>query len=78
MEGLTKPAITRLARRAGVKCMADDCTDALRALMAMKLDDIIRSAMIINGQKNTKTLMPEDIYCSLEIGGINMAKTSEC
>ena len=39
-QGFTKPAITRLARRAGVKSMSDDCVDVVRSMIALKLDEM--------------------------------------
>ena len=30
METITKPSLTRIARRAGVKSLSDDCFDAIR------------------------------------------------
>ena len=73
----TKPALTRLARRAGIKSMADDCIDPLRHLIAMKCDEIIYAASIVNSERNTVTLMPDDIYESLALTGMNVARTQE-
>ena len=76
-KGFTKPAITRLARRAGVKSMSDDCVIPIRNLIGMELDKILQIAVIVNQQHSTKTIMPDDIYDALTILGTNVAKTEE-
>ena len=76
-KGFTKPAITRLARRAGVKSMSDDCIVPLKHLVAMKLDEILSTTLVVNSQHATKTIMPEDVYEALSLCGINVARTEE-
>ena len=76
-KGFTKPAITRLARRAGVKSMSDDCINPIRNLIAMELDKILQTTLIVNQQHSTKTIMPEDVYDALSLYGIHVAKTEE-
>tara|TARA_B100001540_G_scaffold312789_1_gene334511 strand:+ start:771 stop:1025 length:255 start_codon:yes stop_codon:yes gene_type:complete len=76
-KGFTKPAITRLARRAGVKSMSDDCTDVIRSLIAMRLDEILRSTVAINEQSSTKTIMVDDIYTAMQFSGLNVAKSDD-
>ena len=75
--GLTKPAITRLARRAGVKSMSDECVGPVRNLVAMKLDELLSNAVIVNSQHTTKTIMEDDIYEALAFMNINVARTEE-
>ena len=76
-KGFTKPAITRLARRAGVKSMSDDCIIPLKHLVAMKLDEVLSTTLIVNSQHATKTIMPDDVYEALSLCGINVARTEE-
>lgn len=76
-KGFTKPAITRLARRAGVKSMSDDCIVPLKHLVAMKLDEVLSTTLIVNSQHATKTIMPDDVYEALALCGINVARTEE-
>lgn len=75
--GFTKPAITRLARRAGVKSMSDDCVDVVRSLVAMKLNELLTTTLVINEQSSTRTIMPEDVYAALHFNGINVAKSDD-
>ena len=75
--GFTKPAITRLARRSGVKSMSDDCVDTIRSLIGVELNEIIRIAVIMNEQNSTRTVMTDDIYNALHFLNINLAKTED-
>jgi histone H3/H4 len=77
MEHITKPSVTRLARRAGVKSMSDECFDTTREIMGEKLKEIINVALIVNSEHQTKTLMPEDVYQTLRILGHNVAQSTE-
>ena len=75
--GFTKPSITRLARRAGVKSMSDDCVDTIRSLIGVELNEIIRMAVILNEQNSTKTVMTDDIYNALKFLNKNVARSDE-
>jgi histone H3/H4 len=75
--GLTKPAIIKLARRAGVKSVSEDCYDTIRNLIGMKLNEIIRSILITNDTHNTKTIMTSDVYKTLELLGYNITESTE-
>ena len=77
MEHITKPSITRLARRAGVKSLSDDCYNSIRNLVETKLSDIINVALVVNSEHNTKTLMPEDIYEAFYMNGYNITQSSD-
>jgi histone H3/H4 len=77
MEHITKPSITRLARRAGVKSVSDDCYNSVRSLVELQLQDIILAALVVNSEHNTKTLMPEDIYEALRLKGYHVAQSHD-
>jgi histone H3/H4 len=77
MEDITKPSITRLARRAGVKSVSDDCFHAIRQLIANKLDHLILAALIVNSEHQTKTLMADDVYDSFSILGENVTQSGD-
>jgi histone H3/H4 len=77
MESITKPSLTRLSRKAGVKSVSDESFDTIREIMDKKILDIIRTSIIINSENLTKTLMPTDIYTSIKITGTNIAQSSE-
>jgi histone H3/H4 len=77
MENITKPSITRLARRAGVKSLSDDCYNNIRNIVNTQLSDIIVAVLVVNSEHNTKTLMPEDVYEALRLRGHNVTQSSD-
>jgi histone H3/H4 len=77
MENITKPSITRLARRAGVKSLSDECYNNIRNIVHTQLTNIIIAALVVNSEHNTKTLMPEDIYEALRLRGHNVTQSTE-
>lgn len=77
MEDITKPSITRLARRAGVKSVSDECFSPIRLLIAGHLDELVRAALVVNSEHQTKTLMSDDVYDSLELIGSNVTHSSD-
>lgn len=74
---LTKPSITRLARRAGIKSISDECFNSIRGLLTQHLNNIVRNALVINSVNQTKTLMPEDVYEALATMGENLAQSHD-
>lgn len=77
MEDITKPSITRLARRAGVKSVSEDCFNSIRHLIANRMDELILAALIVNSEHQTKTLMSEDVYDAFSIIGHNVTQSSD-
>ena len=43
MQNITNPSITRLARKAGVKSMSNDCYDSIREIAEKELEDIVNT-----------------------------------
>lgn len=76
-KGFTKPALTRLARRAGVKSMSEDCVETLRNVMYLKLTELLTTMEIVNRQNNTKTMMPQDFFGATEFMGKNVARNED-
>ena len=77
MEDITKPSITRLARRAGVKSVSDDCFHAIRHIIDGRLNELVNAALIVNSEHQTKTLMSDDVYDALSILGNNVTHSNE-
>ena len=77
MEFITKPSITRIARKAGVKSISDDCYATIYKTVDEMLNDIIKTSVIMNNEQNTKTLMIDDIYKSFILNGYNVARSSD-
>lgn len=77
MEGITRPSITRLARKAGVKSVSDDCFVVIRQIIENRLDEIINISVIVNSEHQTKTMMVNDIYDALGLIGNNIAQSND-
>jgi histone H3/H4 len=76
-ESITKPSITRIGRRSGVKSMTEDCVDVIRHLIHSKLYEIMDVVLVINSERKTKTIMVEDIYEALKLMGHKVAESSD-
>ena len=74
---MTRPSITRLARRAGVKSISEECFISIRALVSQKIHNIIKNALVINSEHQTKTLMADDIYEALALLGENLTQSHD-
>jgi histone H3/H4 len=77
MEKITKPSINRLAKRAGVKSLSEDCYDTIRNLIGMELNNIIKTCIIVNSQNQTKTIMVKDLYNALHLLNHNVTESTE-
>ena len=74
---ITKPSITKLSRRAGVKSLSDDCFDVIRKIIDNKLNEIIKTTVTVNSQHNTKTIMTNDVYDALRLLHHNVTQSSD-
>jgi histone H3/H4 len=77
MENLPKPSITRLARKAGIKSLSDECHNTVRALVADILKKTSSNIFIVNSEHQTKTIMVDDVYEALRLMGHNVTESSE-
>jgi histone H3/H4 len=77
MDFITKPSLTRIARKAGVKSMSEDCYPTIYNTIDKMLNDIILTGLIMNDEQNNKTFMLDDLYKAFALNGFNVAKTSE-
>jgi histone H3/H4 len=74
---LTRPSITRLARKAGIKSVSEECFEEIRDLIRNKLTSLLKIILIVNSERQTKTLMPDDIYEALKLSGENIAESHD-
>lgn len=77
MDKIAKPGLTRLARQAGVKSMADDCHVDIKQILENTLRDVIDNMMVVNSEHHTKTVMVDDVYGGLSLMGYNVSQSSE-
>lgn len=76
MEHFKKPAITRIARRAGIKNISDESYNTVRNLILDRLTNLLETAFIVNEQTNTKTLMVADVVEALRLGGVVLCRST--
>lgn len=67
MDYLTKSSIAKISKRAGVKSISEECNEKIRKIIESKLDEIVDTMIIINSEHNTKTIMTNDVYDSLQL-----------
>ncbi|KAL7823032.1 histone-fold-containing protein [Trichoderma gracile] len=69
IQGITKPAIRRLARRGGVKRISATIYDEMRKVLKIFLEDVLRDACTYVEYRNAKTVTVEDVLHSLRRRG---------
>lgn len=71
--GITKPAIVRILRRAGIKRINGLVYEEVRGILKQWLQNILRDMIIIMNYARRKTLETKDLSEALEIRGIMLA-----
>lgn len=69
IQGITKPAIRRLARRGGVKRISGEIYEETRARLKMNLERVIRDAVTYAEHAKRKTVTVLDVVYSLKRSG---------
>lgn len=77
MADFTKPSILRLARRAGIKNLSDECYDPIRSLIGLEIEEVIRTAVHLSDIKGTKTMSIDDVHEAIRLLGKNVAKSED-
>eukprot|EP00536_Pseudo-nitzschia_multiseries_P009953 jgi/Psemu1/24612/gm1.24612_g len=67
--GITKPAIRRLARRAGVKRMSGLIYEETRKVLKAFLEDLVRDAVTYTEHARRKTVTAKDVVYALKRQG---------
>jgi len=75
-ELITKPSITRLARRSGIKSMSEECVETIRKKACDKLREVLCGIRVVNSERQTKTVMVDDVYDALRMLGYNVTESS--
>ena len=65
IDGISKPALRRLARRGGVKCQSGLIYEEVRSVLKTFLERIIRDAVTYCEHARRRTIQPVDIVCAL-------------
>lgn len=69
VNGITKPAIRRLARRGGVKRISATIYDEARVALKNHLEEILRDCVIYVEYRNAKTVTVHDVIHALRRKG---------
>lgn len=69
IEGITKPAIRRLARRGGVKRISAFIYDDTRAVLKSFLESVVRDAITYTEHARRKTVTAMDVVFALKRQG---------
>ena len=69
IQGITKPAIRRLARRGGVKRISGLVYEEIRVVLKIFLENVIRDAIHYTEHANRKTVTAMDVVYSLKRQG---------
>jgi len=69
IQGITKPAIRRLARRGGIKRISSLTYDETRGVLKKFLQDVLRDAVVYTEHAQRKTVMSQDVVQALKRQG---------
>jgi histone H3/H4 len=73
METISKPSITRLIRKAGIKSISDDCYDTVRSYIGMKLAETVYATSVVTKTHGAKTVSVPDLVEALRVQGTPLA-----
>lgn len=76
IQGITKPAIQRILHRAGVKRISGLCYEEIRAILKVRLEHLIKSAVVFVENSRRKTIMIADLQAALELEGHHLAASA--
>ena len=69
LDGISRPAIRRLARRSGVERISEKVYDVIRAHMSKYVFDVVRVAVLYKDHARRKTVFATDIVQALKKQG---------
>ena len=70
--GITKPAVRRLARRGGVKRMANDVYDYARQVLSEFLDETVSKAVVMAELSKRRTVKAIDVIHALRTSNMHL------
>lgn len=72
LQGITKPALRRLARRGGVKRISEQTYQHMREVIGLFLRKTIRDSITYTEHARRKTVTSDDVVMSLKRSGGNL------
>jgi histone H4 len=73
IQGITKPAIARLAHRAGIKRISYFVYEEVRGVILVTLSSILKNIIALAGHEDAKTLKVKNLLDALAVKGIHLA-----
>lgn len=70
IQGITKPALKRVARTAGVKSLSGLVYEELRGIMKVYMENILQKCVTFTEHARRKTVQLEDLEAALETMGV--------
>lgn len=78
IQGVTKPAIRRLARRGGVKRISGLIYDETRGVLKAFLDHVVRDAVLYTEHAHRKTVTSMDVVYAIKRQGRTLYGFGHC
>ena len=72
IQGITKPAIRRLARRGGVKQLSDLTVEMTRGVLKVFLENVIRDAATYTEHAKRESVTASDVVYALKRQGLTL------
>lgn len=76
IHGITKPAIQRLCRRAGIKFVSGLLYDEVRGVLMMKMGEVLRASLTFTEHARRMTVQTGDVLNGIEASGGGRLATS--
>ncbi len=67
IQGITKPAIRRLARKAGIKRIGGNVYEEVRGIIKVEIENILKDTIILIDNKHKKTISGDDVRLAIRV-----------
>ena len=68
----TRPSLLKIARKAGIKSLADDCYHLIDTMMIDRIEKLVREGILVNKVRGGKVLTAEDVQVAAHLRGQNV------
>ena len=72
---ISKPSLTRLARKAGIKSLSDECFPLLNSIIDSRIEDILKISHVLMEQREGRIILERDCYDAVSILGEEMGRS---
>ena len=73
----TRPAIMKLARKAGVKSLSEDCYRLIDSILASRIEQLVKDGLLVHKFRGAKVLTCNDIQEAAKLRGYFYADGDE-